>query len=1029
MMNCIMLPYGNSGWTEKTRILEETLASRPGPPFIYNDVLILVPSSRMKRMYGRLFLELVERKGSSALVQPDIQTLHQFFEKLYSRLNGPRLMDENSRLVLLEGLVKERLIGNSLFHQSPDLLAPALSAALAKMIEQLSAADVTPDDLSLKIKDAEFFDKPQVKLLIDVYARYAAVLKKHNLTDPAGLRAWLRDCFDPQWLARYSRIVIDGIQDAGRLEAELLKKVIARGDCAYFVDAPSADLLNRAGEFHPLRIPKDFLSDIGLMPKRDGISPDNADLFLAQAMFSDKPFAEIIKTAPEPASFAKDLKLLSAVNTREEVSLIAGMVKRSIKSGTAPDFILVAFPALDEYGPLVEELFNDYGIPYNRALGRQLSASPVATAVISLLRACQEDFSGPSLLRIFSAPFIKFSGKPSIAPALDRLMRDKRIIGGKEKLLAALKYHTPGEDGKDPLSEPLKDLFSALEPFFTKDAAPLSLWMERLKSLISWSGLAARVDKIHGPLNVNLQAYKKLNDTLESLGKAGKLFPEYTYTLNEWLFLLKKTFMHARFQVPPEDEGGVQILGLEESMGHPWKEIYLGGLVDGAFPQRLPQNIFLPERTLETMGVRTLEKARLNAAYHFYRLLLSADTVTLTWPENEGDRPVMPSPFLEELTPLKKADLLNRGIEKTSGIQLSLKLEESHSIPELAKAISLSGNAQGLQDVLNAGTEDMSGIKAAIAHKSAEPSPTIPVPAKREFRVTELEEYINCPYRYYVKYVLKLEPLEEVTEDLSPRDRGSKVHAILRNFSLSHSTAITKENRSEARALLEKLADSAFDKEADTFRNRRDKELFVTVMAERFLDAEEEFRQQGMKPAYLEQKIEHYRLVLSNGGEAGLSAKIDRIDVDADGNFIIVDYKTGKYPLPKMNTEQDIFQLPVYAVMAQQALSLDGGARHAVPLRKPIGLAYYDLAGKTGAGARDVVLFNKEARNDHTSSKSKASPRSAEEFEAILQQSMDKARKAVEGILAGDFTSKPRDENTCRYCANEMLCGKKELIP
>ena len=1021
-MTNIIFPYGNAGWAEKKRIVEETLGSRPDGPFIYNDVLILVPSSRMKRMYGRLFLDIAERNGSSALVQPAIQTLHQFFEKLYVRLHGPALLDENSRLILLEGLVKERLIGNSHFNQSPDLLAPSLSASLAKMIEQLSAADVTPDTLLLKVQDAEFFDKPQVKLLIDVYERYADLLTEHNLIDLAGLRALLRDSFDPLWLSGYSRIVIDGIQDAGRVEAEILKKVMAGGTCTWLVDAPSPELLNRAGEFHPLRITKDFFAEIGIMAQQIGSAPDTANLFLAQALFSDKTFEEIRTTAPDPASFTKGMKLLSAVNTREEVSLIAGMVKQSLRNGTEPDQILVAFPNLDEYGPLVEEIFHDYGIPYNRALGRQLSTSPVATAVISLLRACQEDFSGPSLLRIFSAPFLKFSRSPSSAPALDRLMRRKRIIGGKEKFLAALAHHAPGDEGGDVLTEPLTDLFSALAPFSSKDAVPLSLWMERLKTLISWSGLDARVALIHGPLNVNLQAYNKLNDTLCSLDRAGKLFPEYTYSFNEWLFLLKKTFMHARFQVPPEDEGGVQILGLEESIGLPWKEIYLGGLVDSAFPQRLPQNIFLPEQTLEAMGVRTLEKARLNAAYHFYRLLQSADTITLTWPENQGERPVVPSPFLQELTPLLHAGLMNRGIKKTSGIQLSLKIEESRSMPELAKALSLSGNFPGLQNVLNAGLEGMSGIQGAIKETSAQPSSAIAIPAKRKFWVTELDEYISCPYNYSVKHVLKLEPLEEVTEDLSAMDRGSKVHAILRNFYLSWNGAITGEKRSEAKTLLTKLADSAFDKEADTFRNRRDKELFLTVMAERFLDAEEEFWRQGMKPAYLEHKIEEYRLVLSNGESVGLTAKIDRIDVDSDGNFIIVDYKTGKYPLPKMTTEQDIFQLPVYAVMARELLFKAGGSRNDIPLKKPIGLAYYDLAGKNEGSARDVVLFNKEARDNHPMTKPKASPKSAEEFEAILQQSMEKARKAVEGILAGDFPPKPQEENTCRFCENDVMC-------
>ncbi len=72
------------------------------------------------------------------------------------------------------------------------------------------------------------------------------------------------------------------------------------------------------------------------------------------------------------------------------------------------------------------------------------------------------------------------------------------------------------------------------------------------------------------------------------------------------------------------------------------------------------------------------------------------------------------------------------------------------------------------------------------------------------------------------------------------------------------------------------------------------------------------------------------------------------------------------------------------------------------------------------------MLFNKETRDDHPSSKPKASSKSAEEFETILQQSLAKARKAIEGILAGAFTSKPQDQNRCRYCPLDMMCEKEE---
>jgi hypothetical protein len=125
--------------------------------------------------------------------------------------------------------------------------------------------------------------------------------------------------------------------------------------------------------------------------------------------------------------------------------------------------------------------------------------------------------------------------------------------------------------------------------------------------------------------------------------------------------------------------------------------------------------------------------------------------------------------------------------------------------------------------------------------------------------------------------------------------------------------------------------------------------------------------------------------------------------------------------LPKKNLEQDIFQLPVYAIMALSALSNGNPG-----LKKATGLAYYDLAGKTGGGARDVVLYDKDALVDQPASKPVASPKTSADFDTILFQSVDKARRAVEGIRAGAFKAIPRDENKCRYCPNEMMCGKKE---
>ena len=1015
-MRTRVAPYGAAGWSEKVRIIEELFSGKAGPPFLYNDVLLIVSSSRLRRTYGRLFLDIMARtRGCHALVQPDVQTLPLFLQRLFARSGGPALIDENARLVLLEGIVKSCIAGKGAFGAAPDILAPSLSASVGDMIEELSAAGISPERVRGAAMLSEVSDKPQVQLLIDAYAAYERILSDRGLVDPAGMLAHLAERFDPSWLASYSTVIVDGLHDATELQARVLRKIAAHPGCTFLVDAPSPDSIRNADEFHPLRLLKEFLGRVGLMAGEAAAAPDPDDGYLAGALFSPRSFDEAAQHAP--AAFRKDIRLLSAITMREEVSYIAGEVKRSLQAGTPPDSILVAFPSLDEYGPLAEELFTDYGIPYNRALGRQLGTSPVTTSVVSLLSSCREDCSGPSLLRIFSSPFLKFGEAPFLAPALARLMTDRRITGGRRKLLSALKRSSPDAAGTNVLSEPLSDLFSALDPFFTREPAPLTVWMDRLSLLLSWSGLSGRVTLIKGPLNRNLQAYKKLNETLASLRQAGSLFPEYTYTFHEWLFLLKKTFMHARYQVPPDDEGGVQILGMEESIGHSWKEIYLGGLMDGTFPRRLPQNIFLPEATLEALGVRTLENARLTAAGHFYRLLLSAQRVTLTWPENVGDKPVVRSPFLEELTPLRTAGVLNEG----SNIQFSLTVEESRSVPELAKSLSLAGEVDGLEKVLGSGIEGMAGLSAGLGSKPAETPGALAPQERTAFSVTELDDYLKCPYAYYVKHVLGISPLEEVSEDITVLDRGSKAHAILRRFYEEWKGPVTAGDRDNARQLLAVLADAEFRYEADSFRNRREQDLFITVMAERFLDAEEAFWKQGFQPAYLEQKIESFMLTLTDGTAAELHGKIDRIDVDDSGNFIIVDYKSGNYPSPVMTIEQEIFQLPVYAAMALRAL-----ADREPALKRPVGLAYYDLSGKNKGPARDLVLYNKEALADQPSIKPQASPKSAADFEAILAMSIDSARRAIEGILTGSFPLAPQDEDKCGYCPYGMLCRDKE---
>lgn len=1024
-MKTIVIPYGKEGWKARHSLTEEIIASRKAAPYIYNDVLIIVPSARMHRTYGRLFIDAARRiHNAPSIVPPQVLTLYQFFEDLSPRLSKG-IIDETSRLVLLEGIIKEILIERPPAPLPLDILAPSLSAMAAEMIEQLCKAGVEPSRLEAWVSDSEISDKPAALILTKAYKRYEASLERLGLLDPHRVPQMISKDFDPSWLAPYSRIIIDGISKIELHEAGVIRRLLETTDCMLLIEAPSDELIERAGVFHPLSRTREFLTDINAPRPHRVIKTHPDDLLIGEILFSDKPFAESVKKALAfSGSFSKNIMLLSAVNPREEVRLIAGEVKKSLRAGAKAERILVAFPSLDEYTGLVEEIFSDYGIPYNRALGRQLSTSPVTNALISCLLVLQEDFSGRSILRVFSSPFLKFSEMQWLVGALDDFMRKERITSGRSKWLHAIKRDGQDMPWQHTIHAPLMDLFDALEPFRIEQPLTLHEWCTRLDQLASWSGLWERVQAVPGALNVNLQAYKRFTEAVSSLATAGKRFPELKLTFGEWFYLLRRIFMRTRFQVPAEDEAGVQVLGIMEGIGRPWDEVYLGGLCDGKFPPRLPQNIFLPDSALEKFNIRPFDHARLDAMHHFYRLLMSADRVTLTHPESEEGRPVVPSPFIEEMAPLLEAGLANRSAAAASQIQFSLRAEDSMSVPDLAKAVGLLLHCKRSSDPELArllDSPDLSVLKQAASFVPQTGTAAAPQ-VKGSYKITELDLYLSCPYAYYASHVLQLAPVEEITEDISAAERGDKVHGILKEFYVKWHGPITAENRAEAKRLLLELAERAFAGSAPTFRNMREKEMSVRRMAERFLDAEVAFWKQGMRPAFLEANLTPYPIELDNGTVIELHGTVDRIDVDDNGNFIIVDYKTGRYPEPKTGPEQEIFQLPVYAVMARGRLNTERGQTPL--LQKPIGLAYYDLMGKVSPSARDVVLFNKDVRNDHPSAKPRTSPRLSEDFEAVLSASMEKAKKAVEGIIAGVFPASPYDDNRCGSCPYTDICSR-----
>jgi ATP-dependent helicase/DNAse subunit B len=82
---------------------------------------------------------------------------------------------------------------------------------------------------------------------------------------------------------------------------------------------------------------------------------------------------------------------------------------------------------------------------------------------------------------------------------------------------------------------------------------------------------------------------------------------------------------------------------------------------------------------------------------------------------------------------------------------------------------------------------------------------------KVKFSQSNLDTYLHCPLRFYCQYILRLRGKEGITDDLEPKDIGSKVHAVLQKFFISKlgkKLVIKKEDYNH----IEKIVEDEFNK-------------------------------------------------------------------------------------------------------------------------------------------------------------------------------------------------------------------------
>lgn len=266
---------------------------------------------------------------------------------------------------------------------------------------------------------------------------------------------------------------------------------------------------------------------------------------------------------------------------------------------------------------------------------------------------------------------------------------------------------------------------------------------------------------------------------------------------------------------------------------------------------------------------------------------------------------------------------------------------------------------------------------------------------RAEYSPKMLGYYNDCPFKYYMAYILKYESLDLDYQDSFFIDKGNIYHKVLEEFFKSDDYKSLSDEEIEER--LVKIIDDLDSKmdvqlklqgyQKEIYKNY----LFAYIKKDL---ANQKALLQNFRARYFEKNIKN------TFGQINIYGKVDRVDLGDDGSYIIYDYKSRAIPTKNSFAEFKNIQLSLYGlILGQDNLA---------------GISYGSIENERLAN----FLFKKDYLNKGEE---------AQVIEDYFSQLKSLIKEIDSNIQEGDFMLKPIDKMTCQVCPYGLICRKEDL--
>lgn len=498
----------------------------------------------------------------------------------------------------------------------------------------------------------------------------------------------------------------------------------------------------------------------------------------------------------------------------------------------------------------------------NITMGFPLSQTPVYSFLIALLELHTHGFnfkSGrytfQSVVTLLKHPYTRqLTGQAELLEK--ELTRNNRF------------YPLPGELGKDEF----------LTRLFTPLSGNLNLCIRLSETLQQVAGIYQANTSGTEDTDAFNQLYREsLFKAYTTINRFRTLIEEDELTVQSETFrrLLVKVLSATNIPFHGEPAIGMQVMGVLETRNLDFRHLVLLSVNEGQLPKSGGDSSFIPYNLRKAFGMTTIEHKIAVYAYYFYRLLQRAERITLMYNTS--------------------SDGLNRG--EWSRFMLQFLIEWPHPITR--QFLEAGQSPQGTSPITVEKTPDVMRRMQSLFDVRANP--------KAKFSPSALNYYLDCPLKFYYRYVAGLSAPDEVSAEIDSATFGSIFHYAAEHIYkdlTTHGKVINKEAletllRNEVK--LQDYVDTAFKKLFFNVPQNEKPEyngvqLINSAVIARYL---KQLLQNDLRYAPFifiasEMEVDEPIDIQTPKGviKSRIGGIIDRMD-SKDGTLRIVDYKTG----------------------------------------------------------------------------------------------------------------------------------------